>query len=155
MQGILFDLAIKNKGKAKKIYQTILEAYGARPFSSAEWYIEIQSNLERLKSQEPEVQKAKILEDIQPDIEEIKRVIEESSGDYQKVIDFIYLKYTPIPRNNGNLRAKPTVSKLGPSKAIKKMIYYYHPDKIAQNNLKLKILSEEITKILTDLLEKI
>ena len=155
MQGILFDLAIKNKGKAKKIYQTILEAYGARPFSSTEWYIEIQSNLERLKSQEPEVQKAKILEDIQPDIEEIKRVIGESSGDYQKVIDFIYLKYTPIPRNNGNLRAKPNVSKLGPSKAIKKMIYYYHPDKIAQNNLKLKILSEEITKILTDLLEKI
>ena len=56
---------------------------------------------------------------------------------------------------NGTMKPKPDVLKLGSKqKAIRKMIFFYHPDKIDKSNLKYKILCEEITKILTEHTEK-
>ena len=56
---------------------------------------------------------------------------------------------------NGTMKPKPDVLKLcSKQKAIRKMIFFYHPDKIDKSNLKYKILCEEITKILTEHTEK-
>ena len=56
---------------------------------------------------------------------------------------------------NGTMKPKPDVLKLGSKQmAIRKMIFFYHPDKIDKSNLKYKILCEEITKILTEHTEK-
>ena len=54
------------------------------------------------------------------------------------------------------MKPKPDVLKLcSKQKAIRKMIFFYHPDKIDKSNLKYKILCEEITKILAENIEKI
>ena len=96
------------------------------------------------------------MEELRPDLEEIRKTAEDAGSDSQKLINELYRMTPPIPKKNGTMKPKPDVLKLGSKqKAIKKMIFFYHPDKIDKSNLKYKILCEEITKILTEHSEKI
>ena len=87
------------------------------------------------------------------DIERITEELKRDKNDKQKFIDFIYRNFPPIPNANGTLKPKPIISKLGENKALKKMIYSYHPDKIDKSDLRYKLLCEEITKVFTELLD--
>ena len=96
------------------------------------------------------------MEELRPELEEIRKAAEGAGTDSQKLINELYRMSPPIPKKNGTMKPKPDVLKLGSKqKAIKKMIFFYHPDKIDKSNLKYKILCEEITKILTEHSEKI
>ena len=95
------------------------------------------------------------MEELRPELEGIRKAAEGAGTDSQKLINELYKMSPPIPKKNGTMKPKPDVLKLGKHKAIKKMIFFYHPDKIDKSDLKYKILCEEITKILTEHSEKI
>ena len=96
------------------------------------------------------------MEELRPELEKIRKVAQDAGIDSQKLINELYKMSPPIPKKNGTMKPKPDVLKLGSKqKAIKKMIFFYHPDKIDKSDLKYKILCEEITKILTEHNEKI
>ena len=96
------------------------------------------------------------MEELGQELEEIRRAAQYAGTDSQKLINELFRISPPIPKKNGTIKPKPDVLKLGSKqKAIRKMIFFYHPDKIDKSNLKYKILCEEITKILTEHSEKI
>ena len=96
------------------------------------------------------------MEELQPELEKIRAAAREAGTDSQKLINELYRISPPIPKKNGTMKPKPDVVKLGSKqKAVKKMIFFYHPDKIDKSNLKYKFLCEEITKILTEHSEQI
>ena len=95
------------------------------------------------------------MEELRPELQEIRKAAQGAGTDSKKLINELYKMSPPIPKKNGTMKPKPDVLKLGQQKAIKKMIFFYHPDKIDNTNLKYKILCEEITKILTEHSEKI
>ena len=108
--------------------------------------------LKLLDEKDPAFQKQKIQEDLKSDIDRIKQELKSAGKDIQKFIDFIFCNFPPIT-NHGTQRLKPVIGKLGQTKAIKKMIYSYHPDKIDRSDLRYKMLCEEITKVFTELLD--
>ena len=108
--------------------------------------------LKLLDEKDPAFQKQKIQEDLKSDIDRIKQELKSSGKDMQKFIDFIFRNFPPIP-NHGAKRPKPVIGKLGETKAIKKMIYTYNPDKIDKSDLHYKMLCEEITKVFSELLD--
>ena len=96
------------------------------------------------------------MEELQPELEKIRAAAQEAGTDSQKLINELYRISPPIPKKNGTMKPKPDVVKLGSKqKAVKKVIFFYHPDKIDKSNLKYKFLCEEITKILTEHSEQI
>ena len=95
------------------------------------------------------------MEELQPKLEKIRKAAQEAGTDTQLLINQLYRIIPPVPRKNGSVKPKPDVTKLGQQKAVKKMIFFYHPDKIDKSNLKYKFLCEEITKILTEHSEQI
>ena len=78
------------------------------------------------------------------------RQVKEAAADIQKLIDACYKISPPIPKKAGIPRPRPDVQQLGPQKAIRKMIFLYHPDKIDKCDMRQKFLSEEITKLFTE-----
>ena len=95
------------------------------------------------------------MEELQPKLEKIRKAAQEAGTDTQLLINQLYRISPPVPRKNGSVKPKPDVTTLGQQKAVKKMIFFYHPDKIDKSNLKYKFLCEEITKILTEHSEQI
>jgi hypothetical protein len=148
-QGSLYFNIFKNTDKAKKIFTALMKSSASTNHHDKNWYQEAKSSLQALKEKDPAVQKERVMKELQPELEKIHDAVKEAGQDTQKIIDFFYRNYPPIPLNDGTLRAKPMVSKLGDSKAIRKMIYSYHPDKINKSDIRYKVLCEEITKIFT------
>ena len=95
------------------------------------------------------------MEELQPKLEKIRKAAQEAGTDTQLLINQLYRISPPVPRKNGSVKPKPDVTTLGKQKAVKKMIFFYHPDKIDKSNLKYKFVCEEITKILTEHSEQI
>ena len=95
------------------------------------------------------------MDELRPELETIREAAREAGTDSQQLINDLYRMSPPIPKNNGTMKPKPDVIRLGKQKAIKKMIFFYHPDKIDKSNLRYKFLCEEITKILTEHSEQI
>ena len=96
------------------------------------------------------------MEELGQELEEIRRAAQYAGTDSQKLINELFRISPPIPKKNGTMKPKPDVLKLGSKqKAIRKMIFFYHPDKIDKTDLKYKYLCEEITKILTEHSEQI
>ena len=95
------------------------------------------------------------MDELRPELETIREAAREAGTDSQQLINDLYRMSPPIPKNNGTMKPKPDVIRLGKQKAIKKMIFFYHPDKIDKSNLRYKFLCEEITKILMEHSEQI
>ena len=81
---------------------------------------------------------------------QLKKATLDAGADIQKVIDACFRISPPIPKKSGSLRPKPNIQKLGKQKAVRKMIFLYHLDKIDKSDMRQKFLSEEITKIFTE-----
>ena len=151
-QGDLYMSIFKIPRKAEKIYTQIIESSASQNHQNTEWFQQTEINLRTLKANNPTAKKAQLLRELQPDLEKMATVVKEAGGDLQVVIDFCYTTNPPIPnKRTGTLRPKPLVSKLGRAKAIKKMILFYHPDKIDKSDLKYQLLCEEITKTFTEM----
>ena len=95
------------------------------------------------------------MEELRPELEKIREAAQEAGTDSQQLINELYRISAPIPKKSGTMKPKPDVMKLGKQRAVKKMIFFYHPDKIDKSNLKYKFLCEEITKILMEHSEQI
>ena len=91
------------------------------------------------------------MEELEPDLEKIRKAVKGAGSDLQKMIEFFYTNYPPIPTSDNAPRPQPLVSKLGKAKSIRKVIFSYHPDKIKGRDMKYKLLCEEITKIFTEM----
>ena len=148
-QGFLYLNIFKNHSMAKKIFTAIIESSASESHKDKEWFQNATNALKKMEKNEPSAQKASILEELKPDLDKIKVALKDAGRDLQKIIDFIYTNYPPIPRNDGNPRVKPSVINLTEAKAKRKMIFSYHPDKIDSSDMKHKLLCEEITKIFT------
>ena len=103
-----------------------------------------------MAASDPASQKARILEELKPELEQLRKASKEAGADIQKLIDTCYKISPPIPKKTGSPRPKPDAQRLGQKKAIRKMIFLYHPDKIDKSDMRQKFLSEEITKIFTE-----
>ena len=150
-QALLYQNVFKNTRKAKKIFTAIVRSSASHYHSQKDWYKEAETNLKKIEESEPTFQKAKIMEELQPDHARIKDAVIQSKRDLQTLINFFYTNYPPIAKNDGTPRAMPIVSNVGRVKAIRKMIISYHPDKIDKSDMKYKLLCEEITKVFTDM----
>ena len=95
------------------------------------------------------------MEELRPELEKIRKAAQEAGTDSQQLINELFRISPPIPKKSGTMKPKPDVMKLGKQKAVKKMIFFYHPDKIDKSNLGYKFLCEEITKILMEHSEQI
>jgi len=148
-QGCLHFDIFKLPEKAKKILTSIVES-SASHFKDSDWYQDAERRLKAMAASDPAAQKAQIMEELQPELEKLRKASIEAGGDIQKLIDACYRISPPIPKKTGSPRPKPDAQRLGQQKAIRKMIFLYHPDKIDKSDLRQKFLSEEITKIFTE-----
>ena len=166
-QGFVYFDVFKMTEKAKQIFISVVSQVAFKDFN---WYCEAEQRLRSMAASDPGsiifplelydilfsgVQKERIMEELQPELEPIRKAAREAGTNSQQLINELYRISPPIPKKSGTIKPKPDVIKLGAKKAIKKMIFFYHPDKIDKSNLKYKILCEEITKILTEHSEKI
>ena len=151
-QGFLYLNIFKNPAKAKKIYTELVDSAASENHRDKEWFQEAERGLRTMEANNPVVQKRKLLEELQPELEKMKKTVKEAGSDVQKIINFFYSNYPPIPTNDGTPRPKPLVSKLGEARVIKKVIFSYHPDKIRGSDMKYKLMCEEITKIFTEIM---
>ena len=148
-QGSLYSDIFKLPGKAKRIFTSIVDS-SASHFKDSDWYQDAERRLKAMEAIDPAAQKARILGELRPELEKLRKATVEAGADIQKLIDACYRISPPIPKKTGSPRPKPNVQQLGQKKAIRKMIFLYHPDKIDKSDMKQKLLSEEITKIFTE-----
>ena len=149
-RGFLYLNIFKNVGKAKHIFEEIIGSSAFESGREKKWFQDAKSTLIAMEAKEPAAVKAKTLQELKPVLDSIRKAVQEAGSDTQRVIDYIYMNHPPIANKMATLRPKPIVSKLGESKAIRKMIYMYHPDKIDKSDMMYKLLCEEITKIFTE-----
>ena len=148
-QGSLYSDIFKLPGKAKRIFTSIVDS-SASHFKDSDWYQDAERRLKAMEAGDPAAQKARILEELKPELERLHKASKEAGADIQKLIDACYRISPPIPKKTGSPRPRPDVQQLGPQKAIRKMIFLYHPDKIDKSDFRQKFLSEEITKLFTE-----
>ena len=146
-QGFVYSDIFKMPEIAKKIFTSVVEHSA---FQEYDWYQGAEKMLNTMVSNDPGIQKAKVMEELQPELERIRKVAQDAGSDTQRLIDELYRISPPIPKKDGTMNPKPDVLTMGKRKAIRKMIFFYHPDKIDKSNLRNKFLCEEIAKIFTE-----
>ena len=140
----------KNLGKAKQIFCAVVGSSASENHRDNTWFKEAENALKTMATNEPSNLKAKLLEELKPDLDKIREAIKDAAGNIQKIIDYVYAKHPPISKKDGAVRPKPSVVELGEAKAVRKVILHYHPDRIDSSDMKYKLLCEEITKIFTE-----
>ena len=97
-QGFLYTNIFKMPGKAEKIYTKIVESSASQYHTEKEWFKEAETQLKEIKANHPAVKKDKLIKELHPDLERIKTAVKEAGSDTQKIINFCYTAYPPIPK---------------------------------------------------------
>ena len=166
--GVVYDKVLKLKYKAKAYFNhclQLVESLKPRMFTTDDWYKECVTALQKYQEEvrqrdEEEKRKARagILEQL---TEEIKDIEAHNTGSIV-LIKYLYANYPP----KNPSWVKPTDSDMAEweklehgskdyKKVLVKSLAVYHPDKVDESvhGMKWKVLSEEITKMLTNYYE--
>ncbi|KAK3092544.1 hypothetical protein FSP39_004187 [Pinctada imbricata] len=159
--GRVYDKVLKLKVQAKQYYRqaiSLAESMHPRTFNNCDWYQESAAVLKRYQEetvlheqeqQEKETQKYK---------EELKEEFKELNDKHDKTNNIAFLKfvYTRFPPKNPQNKLPAEMDGVLDHKAVKKLlqtaVVHYHPDRADpdKNGMKWKVLSEQITKYLTN-----
>ncbi|KAK3084872.1 hypothetical protein FSP39_020577 [Pinctada imbricata] len=161
--GRVYDKVLKIKYKAKEYLMRSMQlAHSMHPrtFNSEEWFKDCAEILERYQQETVQAEEEKwrkeregILKDIQKQINNLKK-----NDDEKEHIEFLKYVYRVFPPKNtehkleGVPRQKYTfIEHDKTKKLLQKAVIHYHPDKVdtEKHGKVWKVLSEEITKILT------
>ena len=153
--GKIFYRIYKNINKGENLVRKSIN-YGMslhpKNVSLENWYREASSILSEISKIKEKEEKEKTDEERKKYLEELKSTIEDldkrsKNESIESFIKFILEKHPPIKNLKYDVDAEKEKSNI--RKVIMKVISFYHPDKFSNEDLKKKILMEEITKILT------
>ena len=150
--GVIFENVIKNREKSefycKKSVELGLTLHPKNVeietwYKDAKYILEI-IRKEREKDENKKIKEAKVK--YESELKEIIDVLEEKSKEsIEKFLKFILKNHPP---NDNNFDVDEEIKKSNQKKVILRVISFYHPDKFSEEDLKKKILMEEITKML-------
>ena len=153
--GKIFYRIYKNIHKGENLVRKSIN-YGMslhpKNVSLEDWYREASSVLNEISKIKEKEEKEKMGEERKQYVEELKSTIEgleerSKKESIESFIKFILEKHPPVKNLTYDVEAEKEKSNI--RKVIMKVISFYHPDKFSNEDLKKKVLMEEITKILT------
>ncbi|XP_046380640.2 uncharacterized protein LOC124151971 [Haliotis rufescens] len=157
--GRVYDQVLMMKDKAKENFNRCLHLANLmvpRTFHSEDWLIYAKSALRRYQQQtvrEEEIAKqeerAKVNDEIKDDLTKINSTFEKSTK--MEFLEFLYKTYPPTNSTYKKEALPDNPDIKGVNKVYCKAVTHYHPDKVdvEKHGLKWKVLSGEITKLLT------
>lgn len=117
-----------------------------------EWYKssvailkEIRNKREKEEREKKDEVREKYMKELSEDLDKINNIWKEKS--VEQFMKYILTNYPP--QENLNFNVDEQKEKTNTKKVILKVITFYHPDKFSNEDMKKKILMEEITKLLT------
>ncbi|KAL8559222.1 hypothetical protein ACOMHN_040346 [Nucella lapillus] len=159
--GRVFDTVLKLKDRAKACLMKVLELANTmvpRDFTGEEWYEFARSTVERYQQEQvraTEDQHQKEREEVMKVIKEEVDTLKDKHTDLSKqgFLQFIYTTYPPKHPDHKAPESDFDISEL--KKLYQKAVIHYHPDKVdvEEHGKTWKVLSEEITKLLTSTYE--
>jgi len=161
--GCIFLKIFKNYDKAKTfLNQAISLGLSLYPknISSERWYIKASSALQDIRFKQQEQEEKDIQEKKKEYLEELKDVlkkldeqadkVKEDKNYLAKFLKYILENHTPIKKTI-NFKIDEEIEKNKEKKTLLKVIKFYHPDSNGVEEIKMKILIEEIAKRLNDI----
>jgi hypothetical protein len=131
-----------------------------RNISLERWYIKASTTLEEIiktlqKDEDETIRKSKqkYLDEIKDDLIKLDDELEKVKKDNNNLADFlkyVIKKHSPI-KNKFELDVDEEIKNTNPRKILLKIIKFYHPDKNGLEEMKDKIIIEEISKRLNDI----
>ncbi|XP_046564313.1 uncharacterized protein LOC124273140 [Haliotis rubra] len=158
--GQVYDQVLMMKNKAKENFNRCLHLANLmvpRTFHSEDWHIYATTAVQRYQEQTvrdeekaKQEERDKVKDEIKDDLTKVNSAFEKSTK--MEFLEFLYKTYppkNPIYKKE-DLPDKPDMTQL--KKVYCKAVTHYHPDKVdvEEHGLKWKVLSEEITKLLTN-----
>lgn len=166
--GVVYDKVLKLTHRAKDYFNhtmQLVESMKPRVFTSCDWYKECVTTLQRYQEEvrqrdEEEERKvrAKYLEELKEELEDIKK----NNTSAVALIKHVYTSYPP----KSSSWEKPADNEMTKwdslergtkdyKKLLVKALAVFHPDKVddKEHGMKWKVLSEEITKMITNYYE--
>jgi len=166
--GVVYDKVLKLTHRAKTYFNhtlQLVESMKPRVFTSHDWYKECVATLQRYQEEvrqrdEEEKRKvrAKYLEELSEELADIKK----NNTSAIALIKHVYTNYPP----KASSWEKPSDDDMGKWESMKsgtkefkklllKALAVFHPDKVdeKEHGMKWKVLSEEITKLITNYYE--
>jgi hypothetical protein len=152
--GVIFENVIKNRVKSELYCKKAVElglTLHPKNVEVEKWYKDAKQILELIRKERDQEERKNMKEAREKYEEELKETIDEieekSKQSIEKFLIFILDKHCPNERNK-NFDVYQEIEKSNQKKVILKVISFYHPDKFSEQDLKKKVLMEEITKIL-------
>ncbi|XP_068734304.1 uncharacterized protein [Montipora capricornis] len=166
--GVVYDKVLKMKNRAKDYFShslQLVESMKPRIFTSCDWYKECISALQRyqeeVRQRDEEAKRqvrAKYLLELKDELEDIKK----NNTSAVALIKHVYSSYPP----KSTTWEKPSYEEMTAwdslergtkeyKKLLVKALAVFHPDKVddKEHGMKWKVLSEEITKMITNYYE--
>ena len=166
--GVVYDKVLKLKNRAKDYFShclQLVESMKPRIFTSCDWYKECISAIQRYQEEvrqrddeEKRKIRAKYLDELKDELEDIKK----NNTSAIALIKHVYSNYPPKSANwekpSDEEMKKWETLQLGTKeykKLLVKALAIFHPDKVNddEHGIKWKVLSEEITKMITNYYE--